>query len=71
MVKFYQLVLKRLSGNEILTSVGYNCAKKLILCNNQNLDIVNINAYANFVHTYFMCARSGLHFLLTKCTFKI
>ena len=51
LVKFRQLFLKILSGNEILTSIkGHNSVKNLqkMICNNTNLDLVNINAYAKF-----------------------
>ena len=49
LAKFHQFVLKVLSWNEILTSIkGHNSVKYLrkLTCNNPNLDIVNINAYA-------------------------
>ena len=49
LVKFYQFVLKILSGNDILTSIkGHNSVINLwkLTCNNPNLDVVNINAYA-------------------------
>ena len=56
LVKFYQLILKILSGNEILTSIkGYNSCSNLpkMMCNNPKLDHVNINAYIqNFVKFY-------------------
>ena len=56
LVKFYQLVLKTLSGKEIqnknLTSVYYKCVK--IMC--YNLDIVNINAYTK-VKILSMCSQ--------------
>ena len=51
LVKFCQLFLKILSGNEILTSIkGNNSVINLqkLMCNNPNLDLVNINAYAKF-----------------------
>ena len=49
LVKFCSLVLKILSGNEILTSINVNnkFAKKMTLYN-PNLDLVNANVYANF-----------------------
>ena len=49
LVKFHLIVLKILSGNEILTSIkGHNSVINLqkLTCNNPNLDLVNINAYA-------------------------
>ena len=48
-VKFRQLFLNILSGNEILTPIkGHNSVINLwkLMCNIPNLDIVNINAYA-------------------------
>ena len=51
-MKFYQLVLKILSGNEILASKkGHNSGTKFqkMMCNNPKLDLVNINAYIKFV----------------------
>ena len=55
LVKFYQLVLKILSGNqilnEILTSVkAHNSVtiEQKLMCSNPNLDLVNINAYTKF-----------------------
>ena len=50
-VKFYQFVLKILSGNEILTSVkGHNSVTNLkkMTSNHPNLDLVNINAFTKF-----------------------
>ena len=51
LVKFCPLVLKILSGNEILTSIkGHNSVanlqKKTLY--NPNLDLVNTNVYTNF-----------------------
>ena len=43
--------LKILSGNEILTSVkGHNSISNRLkmMCNNPNLDLVDINAYTKF-----------------------
>ena len=51
MVKFCQLILKRLSGNEILTSTeGYNFVANVqkIVLYNPNLDVINVNVYTNF-----------------------
>ena len=48
-VKIHQFVLKILGGNEILTSIkGHNSVINFwkLMCNNPNLDVVNINAYA-------------------------
>ena len=49
--KLYQLVLKIMSGNEILAQVkdhnsGTNVQK--ITCDNPKLDLVNMNAYIKF-----------------------
>ena len=47
-VKFCRLVLKILSGNEILTSIkGHNSVANLPLYN-PNLDIINVNVYTKF-----------------------
>ena len=49
LVKFHQLFLKILSGNEILISIkGHNSVinKWKVMHNNSKLDLVNINAYA-------------------------
>ena len=55
MVKFCPFILRILSGNEILTSTeGYNSVanvQKIVVCN-PNLDVINVNVYANFVKFY-------------------
>ena len=51
LVEFCPLVLKILSGNEILTSIkGHNSVKNLqkMTRYNTNLDLVNANVYTNF-----------------------
>ena len=52
MVKICPLILKILSGNEILTSTeGYNSvanAQKKIVLYNPDLDVINGNVYTNF-----------------------
>ena len=51
LVKFCPLVLKILSGNEILTSIkGCNSVKNLrnLTFYNPNLDIINVNVYTKF-----------------------
>ena len=51
MVKFYPLILKILSGNEILTSTeGYNSVANVqkIVLYNTNVDVINVNMYINF-----------------------
>ena len=48
LVRFYQFVLKILSGNEILTSIkGHNSIKILhkMTCNNPKLDLVNADVH--------------------------
>ena len=51
LVKFYPLVLKILSGNEILASIkGHNSVANLrnLPLYNPNLDIINGNVYTKF-----------------------
>ena len=51
LVKFYQLVLKILSGNEILTSIkGRNSVNILQkkMGNNPKLDLVYVDVHTNF-----------------------
>ena len=51
LVKFHPLVLKILSGNEILTSIkGHNSVANLqnLPLYNPNLDIINGNVYTKF-----------------------
>ena len=51
LVKFCQLVLKILSGNEILTSIkGRNSVANLrkLTVYNPNLDTINVNVYTKF-----------------------
>ena len=51
LVKFCQLVLKILSGNEILTSIkGHNSVANLrkMTLYNPNLDLINVNVYTKF-----------------------
>ena len=51
LVKVCQLVLKILSGNEILTSIkGHNSVANLrnLPLYNPNLDIINVNVYTKF-----------------------
>ena len=57
LVTIHLFILKILSGNEILTSFkGHNsvmnCQKWTL--NNPELDVVNINSYANFGQTLFL-----------------
>ena len=51
LVKFCLLVLKILSGNEILTSIkGHNSVANLrkMTLYNPKIDLINVNVYANF-----------------------
>ena len=49
LVFFYQLVLKILSKNQILTSINYSVANLRKTKNyNTNLDLVTDNVYTNF-----------------------
>ena len=51
LVKFCPLVLKILSGNEILTSIkGHNSVANLrnLMLYNPNLDLINANVHAKF-----------------------
>ena len=51
LVKFCPLVLKILSGNEILTSIkGHNSVANLrkMTLYNPNLDLINVNVYTKF-----------------------
>ena len=51
LVKFCRLVLKILSGKEILTSIkGHNSVVNLrnLTLNNPNLDIIYVNVYTKF-----------------------
>ena len=59
LVKFYNFVLKILCGNEILNRIlasigGHNSITNAgkMMCNNLNLDRININAYTNLVKFY-------------------
>ena len=60
LAEFHQFILKILSGNEILTPIkGHNSVKNLrkLMCNDPNLDLVNINAYAKFGQILSICSR--------------
>ena len=60
LVKFYQFILKILSGNTILTSVkGHNSITNVrkMMWNNTNLDLVSINAYTQFGKILSYCSR--------------
>ena len=50
-MKFCQFVLKILSGNKILAKIkGHNSGTfvQIMLCDNPNVDLVNMNAYIKF-----------------------
>ena len=63
LVKFCLFVLRKLSGNkmnELLTSVNgtylyYKCTK--MVCNNPNLELVDINAYTEFGEILLICSK--------------
>ena len=62
--KFYQLVLKILSGNEILNEIltsvmGHISVTNVqkIMCNNPNLHLVNINADIKFGKILSICSQ--------------
>ena len=60
LVEFHLLFLKILSGNKILTSIkGHKYVKNVqkLMCNNPNLDLVNINAYAKFGQNPSNCSQ--------------
>ena len=59
-MKICQFVLKILSKNEILTEMkghnsGTNMGKRI--CNNPNLDLVNMNAYIKFGENPSICSQ--------------
>ena len=57
LVKFCSLVLKILSGNEILTSIkGRNSVANLrnLTLYNPNLDTINVNVYTKFGQILFI-----------------
>ena len=60
-MKLYPLVLKILSGNEILKSMkGHNSVTNLrkMTGNNPNLDLVHINAYTKFSQNFSICSQN-------------
>ena len=60
LLKFYPLGLKILSGNEILTPIkGHNYGTYLreMMCNNSNLDLVNMNAYIKCGDILLICSQ--------------
>ena len=59
-MKFCQLVLKILSGNEILAQIkGHNSGTNLgiMTCNNPQLDLVNLNAYIKAGEIRSICSQ--------------
>ena len=60
LVKFCPLVLKILSGNEILTSIkGRNSVENLrnLTVHNPNLDTINVNVYTKFGKIRSICSQ--------------
>ena len=60
MVRFCHIVLKILSGNEILTSIkGRNSIKTLqkMMGNNPKLDLVNDNVHTKFGRILSICSQ--------------
>ena len=60
LVKFCPLVLKILSGNEILTSIkGRNSVENLrnLTVHNPNLDTINVNVYTKFGYIQSICSQ--------------
>ena len=60
LVKFCPLVLKILSGKEILTSIkGHNLIANLrnLTLYNPNIDIINVNVYAKFGIIISFCSK--------------
>ena len=60
LVKFYQLVVKILSGNEILTSIkGRNSVNILrkMMGNNPKLDLVNVDVHTKFGQILSICSQ--------------
>ena len=60
LVRFYQSVLKILTGNKILTSIkGHNCFKILrkMTGNNPKLDLNNVDVHINIGHILSICSR--------------
>ena len=60
LVKIHAVVHNILSRNEILTSIkGHNYVMNLQkqTCNNPNIDLPNINAYAKFGHIPMICSQ--------------
>ena len=60
LVRFCQLVLEILSGNEILTSIkGRNSVKILrkMTGNNPKLDLVNVDVHTKFGQILFICSQ--------------
>ena len=58
LARFYQFVLKILSGNAILTSINNSVkTSRKLTYNNPNLDLVNINTYAKFGQIPYFCSQ--------------
>ena len=56
LVRFYQFVLKILTGHEILMSIkGHNCVK--MTGNNPKIDLNNVDEHINFGQILSICSR--------------
>ena len=75
LVKFYHSDLKILSGNEILNEIltSIKCHKSntnawKMMCNNPNLDLVNINVYTKFgkVYRFLLKILSGNEIMMDR-----
>ena len=64
-MKFCPFALKILSGDEIITSnKGHNTVKNVqkVMCNNPNIDLVNINILYSMLYIYTPIYRSLVKF---------
>ena len=60
LVRFYQFVLKILTGHEILMSIkGHNCVKTLrkMTGNNPKIGLNNVDEHINFGQILSICSR--------------
>ena len=74
LVKIYHFVFKILSGNKVLNEIlksikGLNSMKNAwkMICNNTNLDLININAYTKF-YQFFLKILSGNEIMRDRMT---
>ena len=56
-MKFGPFVLKILNGTKILTEVKSGTNVRKMMCNNPNVDLVNINAYIKFGEILSNCSQ--------------